>query len=152
MLALHEMVPASGKKKKRIGRGGSRGGTSGRGHKGQKARSGGNVAVGFEGGQMPLYRRLPKRGFTNARFQTEVQIVNLSDLERVFSEGEKIGRKELIEKGLIKRLKANQSYKVKVLGNQSLSKKLEIHVDAFSKSARASIENGGGQAVANKEK
>ncbi len=92
MAQLNNLV-SSGKKRKRVGRGGSRGGTSGKGHKGQKARSGGTVRAGFEGGQMPLYRRLPKRGFTNARFKPELIIVNLDRLDKAFNDGELLLRK-----------------------------------------------------------
>ncbi|MGB8367244.1 MAG: 50S ribosomal protein L15, partial [Candidatus Babeliales bacterium] len=98
MFRLENLVPL-GKKRKRVGRGGSRGGTSGKGHKGQKARSGGGIAPAFEGGQMPLHRRLPKRGFTNARFKKVIEIVNLKHLDKIFNEGETVSKKILIEKG-----------------------------------------------------
>ncbi|RME17424.1 MAG: 50S ribosomal protein L15 [Bdellovibrio sp.] len=88
MFNLNNLQPSGDNKRKRRGRGGSRGGTSGKGHKGQKARSGGGISIGFEGGQMPLHRRLPKRGFTNARFKKEVAIVNLSQLEKFFNDGQ----------------------------------------------------------------
>ena len=90
------------KKRKRIGRGGSRGGTSGKGHKGHKARSGGGVRIGFEGGQMPLYRRLPKRGFTNARHKKYVIIVGLDRIIYAFNDGDNVTRQILIETKVIK--------------------------------------------------
>src|SRR5204863_7799882 len=115
-------LQSSGKKRKRVGRGGAHGGTSGRGHKGQNARSGGPKGRGFEGGQTPLQRRLPKRGFTNARFSKEVSLVNLSSLERVFVDGEEVNAHILTLKGLIKPKKSEQrDYKkgtiVKILGD-----------------------------------
>jgi large subunit ribosomal protein L15 len=91
-------LQSAGKDRKRVGRGGSRGGTSGRGHKGQNARSGGPKGRGFEGGQTPLQRRLPKRGFTNARFSKETSIVNVNSLERAFAEGEEVNVLTLVEK------------------------------------------------------
>lgn len=155
MFALENLQP-SGKKRKRIGRGGSRGGTSGRGHKGQNARSGGPKARGFEGGQTPLQRRLPKRGFTNARFSREVSLVNLSSLERVFSEGTEINALLLIQNGLIKPKKSEQqdikkgSF-IKILGDGVLSKKFIVSADAFSASAIQAIEKAGGKALIIKE-
>ena len=113
------------KKEKRVGRGGKLGGTSGKGHKGQKARSGGYVRIGYEGGQMPLYRRLPKRGFNDEVFSKEVKIVNLDDLDRVFENGAVVTRETLIEKGLIKvgnSVQGSMQVLVKVLGNGILTK------------------------------
>src|SRR5436190_5428782 len=129
-----ENLQSSGKKRKRIGRGGSRGGTSGRGHKGQNARSGGPKGRGFEGGQTPLQRRLPKRGFTNARFSREVSLVNLSSLERVFEEGTEINVLLLAQHGLIKPKKSEQQdikkgTFVKILGDGLLKKKLIVSAD-----------------------
>jgi len=147
MFTLDSMTQ-SGKDRKRRGRGGSRGGTSGKGHKGQKARSGKTVRVGFEGGQMPLFRRLPKRGFTNLRFAKEVQEINLGMLENFFDEGEVVSRETLIEKGIIKAhksAKATKGYRIKLLGNGQLSKKLTVIVDACSASARKAIEDKGGE-------
>ena len=144
MLKLHDLAPLV-KKRKRVGRGGSRGGTSGKGHKGQKARSGGSIAPGFEGGQMPLHRRLPKRGFTNSRFKKEFQTVNLEQLERSFDDGAQVTREILIQKGLIKGFKGKKNYFVKILGNGELNKKLTVSANSFSKSARAVIEKNGGQ-------
>lgn len=153
MVELHKLTGLL-KKRKRVGRGGSRGGTSGKGHKGQKARSGGFVRIGYEGGQMPLYRRLPKRGFNNAQFQSEIKIINLSDLERVFENGAAVTRESLIEKGLVKirnSAKGTKSVLVKILGNGKLTKKLDVSADAFSESAQKAILDRGGQARLIKE-
>lgn len=150
MFELHNLTPA-GKKKKRVGRGGSRGGTSGRGHKGQGSRSGGGPRVGFEGGQMPLYRRLPKRGFTNARFKTDCRIVSLQAINDAFADGDSVSRETLIEKGIIKRQKSKGTFLVKVLGNGELSKKVTVVADRFSKSALEAIKNAGGEARLVKE-
>jgi small subunit ribosomal protein S5 len=130
-----------------VGRGGSRGGTSGKGHKGQSARSGGGPRVGFEGGQMPYHRRLPKRGFTNARFSAEVEIVNLQQLNDVFEDGAHIDRESLVSKGLVKFSKSvkGAAVTVKVLGDGTLTKKLVVSADAFSKSAVKAIESLGGE-------
>src|SRR5579863_866981 len=149
-------LQSSGKKRKRIGRGGSRGGTAGRGHKGQNARSGGPKGRGFEGGQTPLQRRLPKRGFTNARFSKEVSLVNISSLERVFSEGEEINALLLTQKGLINPKKSEQRDTkkrtiVKILGDGELTKKLIVSAHAFSASAIQAIEKVGGKALIIKE-
>ena len=149
-------LDSSGKDRKRVGRGGSRGGTSGRGHKGQNARSGGPKGRGFEGGQTPLQRRLPKRGFTNAPFSKEVSIVNLNTLERAFAEGEDVNVLTLIEKGLIK-IKSSEHRDVKkgtivkILGDGELSKKLTVSAFAFSASAKQAIEKVGGKALIIKE-
>jgi large subunit ribosomal protein L15 len=143
-----ENLPKTVKKRKRVGRGGSRGGTSGRGHKGQLARSGGssNVRAGFEGGQMPLARRLPKRGFNNSRFQKDIEVVGLTRFD-VFEDGAVISRLELIEKGLIK---GRRGSIVKVLGGD-LSKKLIITADLFSNSASEKIKEMGGEVKLTKE-
>ncbi len=146
-LSLNNLTSA-GKKRKRIGRGGSRGGTSGSGHKGQKARSGGKISAHFEGGQMSLSRRLPKRGFTNARFKVEFKVINLDKLESYFEDGASIDKAALKNKGLIK---SKNSFKLKVLGSGSLSKKLTIVADAFSGSAVKIIESLGGKAQLTKE-
>ena|SRR3990167_1411588 len=143
MFNLHELAPLV-KKRKRVGRGGKLGGTSGKGHKGQKARSGGKVYIGFEGGQMPLYRRLPKRGFTNAPHKLNVEIVNLSALKGL--QEREITPELMIEKGIIKP-KKNQSFYVKVLGNGSLDKPVTVVADFFSAGARVAIEQAGGKAV-----
>ena len=111
MLALNKRA-SLGKNKKRIGRGGSRGGTSGSGHKGQKARSGAGRKIGpaFEGGQMPLHRRLPKRGFNNTRFQKESQIINIEQLEKFFNNEDHVTKEALVEKGLVNNTKITTLY------------------------------------------
>lgn len=138
-----------------MGRGGSRGGTSGKGHKGQKARSGGTVRAGFEGGQMPLYRRLPKRGFTNARFKPELIIVNLDRLDKAFNDGDIVTTQQLIERGVIKTKKGKRQFAskivIKLLGNGEISKKLTVQLDACSKSAAQAIEKAGGSVQLTKE-
>jgi large subunit ribosomal protein L15 len=143
-LRLHDLKPAEGarKERKRVGRGigSGLGKTSGRGHKGQKARSGGNIRPGFEGGQMPLTRRLPKRGFTNI-FKKEYAIVNLSLLDN-FEDGTVVTPELLIEKGIIKKIKDG----VKILGSGELNKKLTVKAHKFSKSAVDKIESVGGKA------
>jgi len=135
------------KKKKRVGRGGSRGGTSGKGHKGQKARSGGSPRPGFEGGQMPLYRRLPKRGFTNARFKTTYQVISLDDISDRFDEGAQVTKESLLEKGLIrsKKMIPAKNLLIKILAGKESVKKVTISADAFSKSAIKLIEGSGGE-------
>ena len=142
-MELHNLVPA-GKKRKRVGRGGSRGGTSGKGHKGQRARTSGNVRPGFEGGQMPLYRRLPKRGFTNARFQRDVISVNIGRISEVCSDGDIVTREMLIDRGIIKGGKSKKSFFIKVLGEGVCDKKLTVCAYAFSATARRMIEEAGG--------
>lgn len=152
-MALHELAKLT-KKRKRVGRGGKLGGTSGKGHKGQKARSGGYVRIGYEGGQMPLYRRLPKRGFNNTEFSQIVKVVNIEDLERVFDNGAEVTRETLIEKGLIKvgnSVKKSGQVQIKVLGTGKLTKKLNVLADAYSESAAKAIQDNGGQARINKE-
>ena len=152
MLQLNKLK-ISGKKRKRVGRGGSRGGTSGKGHKGQTARSGAKPRPGFEGGQMPYSRRLPKRGFTNARFKAEMKIVNVQQLNDAFEDGARIDRAVLVERGLIKLSKSLRGTPVivKVLGDGALTKKLVVSVDAFSKSAVKAIENSGGEVHVTRE-
>lgn len=132
--------PGSKKNKKRVGRGtGSTGKTSGKGHKGQRARSGGRVSAWFEGGQTPLKMRSPKRGFTS-RKNDKFDVINVSDLNR-FGEGEVITREELVGAGLVR-----GKNPVKVLGNGELERSLTVKADAFSKSAIAKIEEKGGKA------
>jgi len=143
-------LSSSGKKRKTIGRGGSRGGTSGKGHKGQKARSGGSPRIAFEGGQTPLFRRLPKRGFNNFEFRKVYEIVSLQQLNDAFKDGEEVTKLSLHEKGIVKFKKA-QSALLKVLGSGSLSKKLIVNADAFSKSAEKAIQDCGGEARLTKE-
>ena len=145
-MRLHELKPRPGSKHrvKRLGCGESsgHGKTSGKGHKGQKARSGGSIRLGFEGGQMPLIRRLPKRGFNNAQFKTSYGLVNLSDLEQ-FEEGAHVTEQLLREKGLV-----NGKFDgLKILGRGQLTKKLTVEADKFSESARQSIEKAGGTVV-----
>ena len=143
-MKLHELSPAVGstKEAKRIGRGhgSGNGKTAGKGHKGQKARAGRGIRAGFEGGQMPLQRRVPKRGFNNI-FATKFAIVNVSDLE-VFESGAVIDTQALQDKGLVK--KAYDG--VKVLGNGNLSKAVTVKASAFSESAKSKIEAAGGKA------
>lgn len=145
---LHNL-PSAGKDRKRIGRGGSRGGTSGKGSKGQKARSGANLGILFEGGQMPLTRRIPKRGFNNTRFQEEIEIVQLADIHEIFENNSEITRESLIEVGLIRGRKGSL---VKVLSSGDVTKKLTIHTDKISKSAQGQIVQAGGLVHINKEK
>jgi len=146
MFQLENLAPLV-KKRKRIGRGGSRGGTSGKGHKGQKARSGGGINPGFEGGQMPLHRRVPKRGFTNARFKKIVEIINIKRLDEAFNEGDTVSKETLIEKGVIKRRRSKKKFILKILGNGSLTKKLMVSANRFSKTAVEAIKNSGGQVI-----
>ncbi|MEM1222077.1 MAG: 50S ribosomal protein L15 [Verrucomicrobiota bacterium] len=129
---------------KRLGRGegSGHGKTCGKGHKGQKARSGGGIRIGFEGGQMPLYRKLPRRGFNNFNFRTSFQTVNVGALERV--EGDKIDREALIKAGLIR----DNDQGVKILGDGEVSKAFTVEVDKISASAQAKIEKAGGNIVA----
>ncbi len=144
-MKLHELKPNKGgavKATKRLGRGtgSGQGTTAGRGHNGQNSRSGGGVRPGFEGGQMPIYRRLPKRGFTNI-FAKEYSIVNLSDLNDRFEEGTEVTPVLLIESGLVKKLNDG----IKVLGDGNLDKKLTVKATKFSKSAIEKIEANGGK-------
>ena len=144
-MKLHELSPAEGSKKsvKRIGRGAAsgQGKTAGKGHKGQKARAGRGMRPGFEGGQMPLQRRVPKRGFNNI-FAQEIAAVNVSALDKAFDDGATVTVEALIEKGLIKKALDG----VKILGNGELSKKLTVQVNAYSESAKQKIEAAGGKA------
>ena len=144
-MKLHELSPAPGSNVpvKRIGRGpaSGQGKTAGKGHKGQKARAGHGMNPGFEGGQMPLQRRLPKRGFNNI-FAKEIAIVNLSALEEVFDNGAVIDTEALLNSGLVKK----ELDGIKVLGHGELTKKFTVKVNAFSKSAKEKIEAAGGTA------
>jgi len=141
---LSSLRPADGSKtdnfRKGRGHGSGNGKTAGRGHKGQKARSGGGTRPGFEGGQMPLYRRIPKRGFTN-RNSKDIVGINLSALEK-FDNGAVVSVQTLIEKGIVK----NPRDGVKILGNGEFTKKLTVQANAFSASAAAKIEALGGKA------
>ena len=143
-MKLHELKPNEGsvKNRKRIGRGpgSGTGKTSGKGHKGQNARSGGGVRRGFEGGQLPLFRRLPKRGFSNSMFKKEYAIINLDDLNR-FNDGDVVTPELLIELGIVKK----QLCGIKVLGNGTLEKKVTVRAHKFSDSAKEKIEALGGK-------
>ena len=143
-MKLHELSPNPGSvsSRKRVGRGpgSGLGKTSGKGHKGQNARSGGGVRVGFEGGQLPLFRRLSKRGFNNFEFRTVYATVNVSDLNR-FEDGTVVDTALLKEVGLIKK----ELDGVKVLGSGELTKKLTVKANAFTKSAQEKIETIGGK-------
>jgi len=142
MLSLSNLSPQKGstKQRKRLGRGpgSGHGKTAGRGHKGFKARSGSGVKPGFEGGQMPLQRRLPKRGFNNI-FRKEFAVVNVKDLDKLEA-GAKVDRQALVAAGFIR---ANDNF-VKILGEGELTKKFTVAVDKVSESARKKIENAGG--------
>jgi len=141
---LHDLKPNPGAKhrRKRLGCGESsgQGKTSGKGHKGQKARSGGGVRPGFEGGQMPLHRRLPKKGFSNVAFRPTVAIVNVAQLNERFEDGATVNEAALRAIGLV----SGRCDLVKVLGNGDLERKLSVAVDAVSASAKAKIEKAGG--------
>ena len=142
-MKLHEMKYNEGARHstKRLGRGqgSGQGKTAGKGHKGQNARSGGGVAIGFEGGQTPLYKRIPKRGFTNIN-RLEYAVINLSDLNK-FEDGANVTPELLKETGLVKK----QLDGIKVLGNGKLEKKVNVKCNKISKSAQAAIEKAGGK-------
>ena len=140
-MKLNELQNLNATARKRVGRGpgSGTGKTSGKGHKGQNARSGGGVRPGFEGGQLPLFRRLSKRGFNNYNFRTVYATVNVGDLER-FEEGTTVTKELLIEVGLVKK----ELDGIKVLGNGELTKKLTVKADKFSSTAKEKIENVGG--------
>jgi large subunit ribosomal protein L15 len=144
-MKLHELSPAPGSNKpvKRIGRGpaSGQGKTAGKGHKGQKARAGRGMRPGFEGGQMPLQRRLPKRGFNNI-FAKEIAIVNVGALNDAFEAGAVVDAAALIESGLVKK----ELDGIKILGHGELTKALTVKAAAFSKEAKAKIEAAGGTA------
>ena len=141
---LHELSPAAGSNTKAYrkgrGHGSGNGKTAGRGHKGQWARSGGGVRVGFEGGQMPLARRLPKRGFHNI-FAKPLEAVNVYALEK-FADGAVVNAQALLEKGILSKCQ----YGVKILGKGEITKKLTVQATAFSASAKEKIEAAGGKA------
>lgn len=143
-MKLNELSPAAGSVKeayrKGRGHGSGNGKTAGRGHKGQKARSGGGTRIGFEGGQMPLARRVPKRGFNNI-FAKPLTAVNVSELE-IFENGAVVDAAALLEKGIVSDCK----YGLKVLARGELTKKLTVKAAAFSESAKAKIEQAGGKA------
>ncbi|MGG1678316.1 50S ribosomal protein L15 [Neobacillus sp. NRS-1170] len=141
-MKLHELKPAEGsrKERKRLGRGigSGQGKTAGKGHKGQNARSGGGVRVGFEGGQTPLFRRLPKRGFTNIS-RKEYAVVNLDALNR-FEEGTEVTPELLIETGVV----SNEKAGIKILAKGNVEKKLTVKAHKFSSAAKEAIEAAGG--------
>ena len=143
-MKLYELAPAPGANvdvyRKGRGHGSGNGKTSGKGHKGQKARSGGSIRPGFEGGPMPLQRQIPKRGFVNI-FATRYAVINVEDLE-VFENGAVVDEQALVEAGLLKKTLDG----VKVLGRGELTKKLTVNVAAFSESAKQKIEEVGGKA------
>ncbi|MCL2043940.1 MAG: 50S ribosomal protein L15 [Treponema sp.] len=140
-------APAGANRKKRIvgrGQGSGRGTTSGKGNKGQQARSGGKTYIGFEGGQMPLYRRLARRGFSNYPFKKEWQIVNLGEIEKRYENNETVDAASLYKKGLIKKSAGPKGCPVKVLAMGSFTKKLSFRVASVSASAKEIIEKAGG--------
>jgi len=143
-MKLHELSPAPGSAKDSFrrgrGPGSGNGKTAGKGHKGQNARSGGGVRPGFEGGQLPLYRKLPKRGFTN-RFAKHYAIVNVCDLNR-FNDGDKVTLATLVEAGIIRK----ELDGLKVLGNGEITKKITVEASVFSATAKEKIEAAGGTA------
>ena len=145
-MKLHNLKPNQGAKHRRtrVGNGESSGlgKTCGRGHKGQKSRSGGGVRPGFEGGQMPLHRRLPKRGFNNVQFQDKVAIVNVGQLNEKFADDATVDEKALRAAGLV----SGRCDAIKVLGQGELERKLKVVVDAVSASALAKVEKAGGSA------
>jgi large subunit ribosomal protein L15 len=135
-------APEGANKKKRIvgrGQGSGRGTTAGKGNKGQQSRSGGKTYVGFEGGQMPLYRRIAQRGFSNYPFKKSFQIVNLGEINKRYTDGETVDAASLVVKGLVK-----GALPVKILGDGEFTKKLSFKVDAISATAKEKIEKAGG--------
>ena len=143
-MELYNLSPAAGSTKEAFrkgrGHGSGNGKTGGRGHKGQKARSGGKIRIGFEGGQMPLARRIPKRGFNNI-FAKPLEIINLSALNK-FEDGEIVTTEALLAKGILRKCE----YGYKVLGNGKVTKKVTVQAAAFSQSAKDAIEAAGGKA------
>ena len=139
MLQLNNLDKLT-KKRKTVGRGGSRGGTSGKGGKGQTARSGGSIHPRFEGGQMPISRRMPKRGFSNALFKTTYSLITLDRLEDLFDAGVTVTKNMLVEMGCIKK-----GQRVKLLATGALNKKLILEINACSKSAKEAVERVGGE-------
>ena len=138
------------KKDRRVGRGSSsgRGSTAGRGNKGQQSRSGGKVYIGFEGGQMPLFRRIAQRGFSNYPFKKEYACVNVADINAKYSDGETVNKETLAAKGLLKGVNPL----VKILGNGEITKKLSFNVDKIAASAKDKIEKAGGSVTLTAEK
>jgi large subunit ribosomal protein L15 len=146
-MKLHELKNVDGAihRKKRVGcgEGGGHGKTSGRGGKGQSARSGSSIRPGFEGGQMPLYRKLPHRGFNNYEFRTEIAVVNLRDLAGLDASVTKVDAEALAKAGFIR----SGEKTVKVLGDGEITRALEVTAAKFSESAKAKIEKAGGKAI-----
>jgi len=146
-MKLHELKNVKGAihRKKRVGcgEGGGHGKTSGRGGKGQTARSGGSIRPGFEGGQMPLYRKLPRRGYNQAQFRTEAAVVNLDDLKAIADDITEINAQVFADNGLVRK---DETY-VKVLGNGEITRALKITASKFSASAKEKIETAGGEAI-----
>lgn len=138
------------KKPKRVGRGSSSGlgTTAGKGNKGQQSRSGGKTYIGFEGGQMPLYRRIAHKGFSNYPFKKEYVCFNLDVIEAKFNDGETVNKESLISKGMIS---GKGNTLVKILGNGDITKKLTIDIDKISESAKSKIEKAGGKVVTSSE-
>ncbi|MBO4540283.1 MAG: 50S ribosomal protein L15 [Clostridia bacterium] len=147
-MKLHNIQPAEGATTpaKRLGRGigSGLGKTSGKGHKGQWARSGGGVRPGFEGGQMPLTRRLPKRGFKNGLFKKVYTVINIGMIDELYNDGDVVTVEDLKAKGIISKI---EEYGLKVLGNGEVTKKLTVKADKFTASAKEKIEKAGGKAV-----
>ena len=145
-MKLHELSPAAGSSKeawrKGRGHGSGNGKTAGKGHKGQNARSGGGVRPGFEGGQIPLYRRLPKRGFTNDMFKKEYAIINVELLNDLFNDGDTVSIETLLEQGIVKKKLCG----LKILGRGEITKKLTVKAAISSGSAKEKIEAAGGKA------
>jgi len=146
-MRLHDLKPLPGAKHRRkrlgIGESSGHGKTSTRGHKGQRARSGGSIRPGFEGGQMPLIRRLPKRGFNNSRFKEKVGIVNVGNLEECFKDGSCVNESTLRKRGLVR----GHLQVVKLLGKGSITKQFSIEIDRISATAREKVEKAGGSIV-----
>ncbi len=144
-MKLHELSPAPGSVKqvwrKGRGPGSGNGKTAGKGHKGQNARSGGGVRLGFEGGQLPLYRKLPKRGFNNIRFATQYATVNVGTLNEKFADGETVNLETLLDKKIVRKGLDG----LKVLGSGELTKKLTVEAAVFSGTAKEKIEAAGGK-------
>ena len=145
-MKLHELSPAAGSTKENFrkgrGAGSGNGKTAGKGHKGQNARSGGGVRPGFEGGQLPLYRKLPKRGFNNSRFAKVYTVINLDLIEKLFNDGDVVDAAALLAKGVVSGVAADG---VKVLGNGDLTKNLTVKAAVFSATAKEKIEAVGGK-------
>jgi len=146
-MRLHELINSNGsnRPKRRLGKGegNGHGKTCGRGHKGSKARSGYSIQPGFEGGQMPLYRKLPKRGFSNFKFHKGFAIVNLGDLDRLGDEVKEVDRAALVKAGLVR----DNSLPLKVLGDGEITTALKVTASRFSATAKAKIEAAGGEAL-----